>query len=130
MKIAVFGGNREIVDRVIEKLERLLKTEAVKPKLGNEHPIVEMAKETYGQTKRTNVVYDGCVLEYLTPNIKDEDLFDVYEQIVLTSLVNLDLVLIIPEGMDSDLVEFYAGYCEMVGGSKITFINDESNITI
>lgn len=130
MKISVFGGNREIVDRVIKKLEQLLKTKVVKPKLGNEHPIVEMAKDTYGQTKRKNVVYDGCVLEYLIPHIKDEDLFDVYEQIVLTSLVNLDLVLIIPEGMDSDLVDFYAGYCEIVGGNKIAFINDESNITL
>lgn len=130
MKISVFGGDREIVNRVIEKLERLMKTEAVKPKLGTEHPIVEMAKESYGQNKRKNVVYDGCVLQYLKPDMDDEDLFDTYEQIVLTSLVNIDMVLIIPEGMEDELIEFYSSYSEMVGGDKIKFINDENSITV
>lgn len=130
MKISVFGGDREVVDRIIKRLETLLKTEAVRPKLGSEHPIVEMAKETYGQNKRKNVVYDGCVLQYLKPDMADEDLFDTYEQIVLTSLVNIDLVLIVPDGMEEGLSEFYAGYSEMIGGDKIKFINDENSITV
>lgn len=130
MKISVFGGDREIVDRIIKRLETLLKTEAVVPETGSEHPIVEMAKETYGQTKRNNVVYDGCVLQYLKPDMGDECLFDVYEQIALTSLVNIDLVLIVPDGMDNELMEFYSEYSEIIGGGKITFINDENNITV
>ena len=130
MKISVFGGDREVVDRVIKKLESLLKTEAVTPKLGTEHPIVEVAKESYGHNKRTNVVYDGCVLQYLKPDMEGDDLFDVYEQIVLTSLVNIDLVLIVPNGMEDGLAEFYAGYSEMIGGDKIKFINDENSITV
>lgn len=129
MKIAVFGVDRERVESIIKRFEQRLVTEAVKPKVGTEHPIVEMAKETYGQNKRKNVVYDGCVLQYFTPDIKDEDLFDVYEQIVLTSLVNVDYVVVVPTGMSKELIEFYYSYNEMVG-DKIRFISVPDDIMI
>lgn len=129
MKIAVFGVNRERVEKIIKKLEQCLNTVAVKPKTGTEHPIVEVAKETYGHNKRNNVVYDGCVLQYFTPDIKDEDLFDVYEQIVLTSFVNIDYGVVVPTDMSQELLEFYQGYNEMVG-DKIRFISVPDDIML
>lgn len=130
MKIAVFGGDRETVDRIIEKLEWNLSTAAVKPKLGTEHPIVEMAKETYGQNKRKNVVYDGCVLQFLSPDMKDEDLFDVYEQIVLTSLVNIDRVYFVYKGVDEKTFDFIKEYSEVIGDNKILFISQPEEIIL
>ena len=123
MKIAVCGNDRE---NVIKRLEKILRTEAVRPKLDTEHSIVNMAEETYGQTKRKNVVYDGCVLEYLKPGL-NEEFFDVYEQIALTSLVNIDKIFVVTKGIDEDELNMYKEYTEFLDG-KINFVTDENEV--
>lgn len=128
MKVAVFGKDREVVERVIRRLNRFLKTEAVKPKIGEVHGIVDMAKETYGQNKRNNVVYDGCVLQFLTGDI-DENLLDVYEQIVITSLVNIDKVFIVTPGMNEEELKTYEYYSSIMD-DKISFITSEEGIVL
>ena len=125
MKIAVCGNDRE---NVIKRLEKILRTEAVRPKLDTEHSIVNMAEETYGQTKRKNVVYDGCVLEYLKPGL-NEEFFDVYEQIALTSLVNIDKIFVVTKGMDEDELNMYKEYTEFLDG-KINFVTDENEVVL
>lgn len=125
MKIAVCGNDRE---NVIKRLEKILRTEAVRPKLDTEHSIVNMAEETYGQTKRKNVVYDGCVLEYLKPGL-NEEFFDVYEQIALTSLVNIDKIFVVTKGMDEDELNMYKEYTEFLDG-KINFVTDENEVIL
>ena len=125
MKIAVCGNDRE---NVIKRLEKILRTEAVRPKLDTEHSIVNMAEETYGQTKRKNVVYDGCVLEYLKPGL-NEEFFDVYEQIALTSLVNIDKIFVVTKGMDEDELNMYKEYSEFLDG-KINFVSDEIEVIL
>ena len=125
MKIAVCGNDRE---NVIKRLEKILRTEAVRPKLDTEHSIVNMAEETYGQTKRKNVVYDGCVLEYLKPGL-NEEFFDVYEQIALTSLVNIDKMFVVTKGMDEDELNMYKEYSEFLDG-KINFVSDEKEVIL
>jgi hypothetical protein len=125
MKIAVCGNDRE---NVIKRLEKILRTEAVRPKLDTEHSIVNMAEETYGQTKRNNVVYDGCVLEYLKPGL-NEEFFDVYEQIALTSLVNIDKIFVVTKGIDEDELNMYKGYIEFLDG-KINFVTDETEVIL
>ena len=125
MKIAVCGNDRE---NVIKRLEKILRTEAVRPKLDTEHSIVNMAEETYGQTKRKNVVYDGCVLEYLKPGL-NEEFFDVYEQIALTSLVNIDKIFVVTKGMDEDELNMYKEYSEFLDG-KINFVSDEKEVIL
>ncbi len=125
MKIAVCGNDRE---NVIKRLEKILKTEAVRLKLDTEHSIVNMAEETYGQTKRKNVVYDGCVLEYLKPGL-NEEFFDVYEQIALTSLVNIDKIFVVTKGMDEDELNMYKEYSEFLDG-KINFVTDEKEVIL
>lgn len=125
MKVAVCGNDR--ID-VIKELEKLLKTESVRPKLGLEHPIVDMANETYGQNKRTNVVFDGCVLEYLTPRLSGK-YFDVYEQIALTSLVNIDKVYVVTAGMSDDEINMYKDYNEFLNG-KIVFVSEVKDVTV
>lgn len=125
MKIAVCGNDRE---NVIKRLEKILRTEAVRPKLDTEHSIVNMAEETYGQTKRKNVVYDGCVLEYLKPGL-NEEFFDVYEQIALTSLVNIDKIFVVTKGIDEDELNMYKEYTEFLDG-KINFVTDENEVVL
>ena len=125
MKIAVCGNDRE---NVIKRLEKILRTEAVRPKLDTEHSIVNMAEETYGQTKRKNVVYDGCVLEYLKPGL-NEEFFDVYEQIALTSLVNIDKIFVVTKGIDEDELNMYKEYTEFLDG-KINFVSDEKEVIL
>ena len=125
MKIAVCGNDRE---NVIKRLEKILRTEAVRPKLDTEHSIVNMAEETYGQTKRKNVVYDGCVLEYLKPGL-NEEFFDVYEQIALTSLVNIDKIFVVTKDMDEDELNMYKEYSEFLDG-KINFVSDEKEVIL
>lgn len=125
MKIAVCGNDRE---NVIKRLEKILRTEAVRPKLDTEHSIVNMAEETYGQTKRKNVVYDGCVLEYLKPGL-NEEFFDVYEQIALTSLVNIDKIFVVTKGIDEDELNMYKEYSEFLDG-KINFVSDEKEVIL
>ena len=125
MKIAVCGNDRE---NVIKRLEKILRTEAVRPKLDTEHSIVNMAEETYGQTKRKNVVYDGCVLEYLKPGL-NEEFFDVYEQIALTSLVNIDKIFVVTKGIDEDELNMYKEYSEFLDG-KINFVTDENEVVL
>ncbi len=125
MKIAVCGNDRE---NVIKRLEKILRTEAVRPKLDTEHSIVNMAEETYGQTKRKNVVYDGCVLEYLKPGL-NEEFFDVYEQIALTSLVNIDKIFVVTKGIDEDELNMYKEYTEFLDG-KINFVTDENEVIL
>ena len=125
MKIAVCGNDRE---NVIKRLEKILRPEAVRPKLDTEHSIVNMAEETYGQTKRKNVVYDGCVLEYLKPGL-NEEFFDVYEQIALTSLVNIDKIFVVTKGIDEDELNMYKEYIEFLDG-KINFVTDENEVVL
>ena len=125
MKIAVCGNDRE---NVIKRLEKILKTEAVRPKLDMTHSIVNMAEETYGQAKRKNVVYDGCVLEYLKPGL-NEEFFDVYEQIALTSLVNIDKIFVVTKGIDEDELNMYKEYNEFLDG-KINFVSDEKEVIL
>ena len=125
MKIAVCGNDRE---NVIKRIEKILRTEAVRPKLDTEHSIVNMAEETYGQTKRKNVVYDGCVLEYLKPGL-NEEFFDVYEQIALTSLVNIDKIFVVTKGIDEDELNMYKEYTEFLDG-KINFVTDENEVIL
>ena len=125
MKIAVCGNDRE---NVIKRLEKILRTEAVRPKLDTEHSIVNMAEETYGQTKRKHVVYDGCVLEYLKPGL-NEEFFDVYEQIALTSLVNIDKIFVVTKGIDEDELNMYKEYIDFLDG-KINFVTDENEVIL
>lgn len=127
MKVAVCGNDIHEVTNVVSKLEKILNTEAVTPKIVSEHPIVEMASETYGQTKRKNVVYVGCVLTYLI-NV-DEKFFDVYEQIVLNSLLNLDKVFVVTNNMDENELSIYKYYGSLMGG-KIVFVSNVNDVVL
>lgn len=127
MKVAVCGNDIHEVTNVVSKLEKILNTEAVTPKIMSEHPIVEMAAETYGQNKRKNVVYVGCVLTYLV-NV-DEKFFDVYEQIVLTSLLNLDKVFVVTNNMDENELSIYKYYGSLMDG-KIVFVSNVNDVIL
>lgn len=127
MKVAVCGNDIHEITNVVSKLEKILNTEAVTPKIMSEHPIVEMAAETYGQNKRKNVVYVGCVLTYLT-NV-DEKFFDVYEQIVLTSLLNLDKVFVVTNNMDENELSIYKYYGSLMD-DKIVFVSNVNDVVL
>ena len=127
MKVAVCGNDIHEVTNVVSKLEKILNTEAVTPKIMSEHPIVEMSAETYGQTKRKNVVYVGCVLTYLV-NV-DEKFFDVYEQIVLSSLLNLDKVFVVTNNMDENELNIYKYYGSLMD-DKIVFVSNINDVVL
>ena len=127
MKVAVCGNDIHEVTNVVSKLEKILNTEAVIPKIISEHPIVEMAAETYGQNKRKNVVYVGCVLTYLV-NV-DEKFFDVYEQIVLSSLLNLDKVFVVTNNMDENELSIYKYYGSLMD-DKIVFVSNVNDVVL
>lgn len=125
MKVTVIGEGRE---DGIKRLESLLKTEAVRVRIEGEHPIINVARESYGNNKRKNVVFDKCVTEFLDDSL-EETLYDVYEQIALNSLEFLDMVFVITEGMDDETAESYKTYSEMFPG-KFRFVKNADEIVL
>lgn len=125
MKVAICGKN---IEYSLNKYENILKTRAIRFDLNAQHAIINLAKETFGHNDERNVLYGGCALQFLNDRM-DDDLFEVYEQIALSSIANLDRIVVVTENMSESDIEMYKGY-EKMFPNKIKLIVDESDIIV
>lgn len=112
MRIAVCGPHR---DGVIKSVESSLHTNVVKPwNVGadGKFTIVDLAAETYKHFDEKNVVFDGCAFDFIGSDA-DEGYNEVYEQVALGTLVNLDYIVVITRDMDRNLVKAYNDYAKV-----------------
>ena len=103
MRIAVVGPRR---NEVILKVEDAFKSSAKSP---SESTIINYAAETYKYFDETNVVFEGSPFDFLALD-PVEGVDDVYEQICVNSLVNLDYIAVIAMDMDRHQLEIYKEY--------------------
>jgi hypothetical protein len=103
MRIAVCGP---LKDEAIVKAESVLGTDAKHPW---QNGIVDYAAETYKYFNENNVVFEGSAFDFLASE-SAEGYDDVYEQIALNTLSNLDYISVITMDMDRKLVKVYEEY--------------------
>lgn len=121
MRIAVCGPNRA---GAISKAENVLHTTAVKPwNVDEKTKIVDYAAETYGHFDQHDVIFDGCAFDYLTS--QENGYEDVYEQIALGTLMNLDYIIVITRDMDRNLVKSYNEYAKIYPDKFLIYSSEE-----
>lgn len=106
MRIAVCGPQAEMV---IPYAEKVLKTK-VKDKSVD---IISAASETYRYDDEFNVIFKGSAFDYLCDSIP-EWYYNVYEQIALNTLNNLDYVAVILMDMEKEQQKIYTEYAELM----------------
>lgn len=125
MRVAVCVSNNSLEKQTIElikKLESHYGVEYVNAMGG----LYESAKTTYEYDNAKNVVYLGCVLDYV---VNEKDIHPLDEQIVLCALDNLDVVYVNTTGMTSDEVNSYHQFDEFFAG-KVVDVNDVDTFVI
>ena len=125
MRVAVCVSNNSLEKQTIElikKLESHYGVEYVNAMGG----LYASAKTTYEYDNVKNVVYLGCVLDYV---VSEKDIHPLEEQIVLCALDNLDVVYVNTTGMTSDEVNSYHQFDEFFAG-KVVDVNDVDTFVI
>lgn len=103
MRISITGP---LKDEAIVKAERALVTEAKKP---FEESLIDQAAETYKYFSETNVIFSGSPFDYLSNDLQ-EGYDDMYEQICLDTLNNVDYIAVIAMDMDKNQLDIYKEY--------------------
>lgn len=117
MRVAVCVSNNSLEKQTIElikKLESHYGVEYVNAMGG----LYESAKTTYEYDNAKNVVYLGCVLDYVVDDIHPLD-----EQIVLCALDNLDVVYVYTSGMTEEQISRYHQFDEFCQGKVINVVD-------
>ena len=126
MRIAVCVSNNSLEKQTIElvkKLENHYGVEYVNAMGG----LYGSAKTTYEYDNEKNVLYLGCVLDYV---VNEKDIHPLDEQIVLCALDNLDVVYVNTTGMTSDEVNSYHQFEEFCPTCKIVDVVDVDTFVI
>ena len=103
MRIAICGPLKE---EAISKVENVFKTDV---KLPFREDIIDTAAETYKYFNEDDVVFSGSAFDYLTKE-STEGYDDVYEQIAINSLENLNYIAVITTDMDKKQLKMYMDY--------------------
>jgi hypothetical protein len=103
MRIAITGP---LSGEAISKAESILKVEVKKPWQAT---ILDQAAETYKYFNESNVIFEGSTFDYLTLE-PAEGYDDLYEQICIDSLNNVDYIAVITMDMDRRQLEIYKEY--------------------
>lgn len=103
MRIAITGP---LSGEAISKAESILKVEVKKPWQAT---ILDQAAETYKYFNETNVVFSGSPFDYLALD-PVEGYDDLYEQICIDSLNNVDYIAVITMEMDKHQLDIYKEY--------------------
>ena len=133
MRVALCVSKNSLEKKTIELIKKLEKHYGVEYVNGNGAEYVnvmgglyESAKTTYEYDNVKNVVYLGCVLDYV---VGKKDIHPLDEQIVLCALDNLDVVYVNTTGMTSDEVNSYHQFDEFFAG-KVVDVNDVDTFVI
>lgn len=103
MRIAITGP---LKNEAILKAESTLKVEAKEPW---KWQIVDQAADTYKYFNETNVIFNGSPFDYLIAGLV-EGYDDLYEQICIDSLNNVDYIAVITMDMDKHQLDIYKEY--------------------
>ena len=103
MRISITGPHKA---EVISRVESALNTEARKP-WGE--TIIDAAAELYKDYSGQHNVFDGSPFDFLAKS-EGEGYDDVYEQIAINSLINLDYLAVITMDMDYNTQKMYEEY--------------------
>ena len=106
MRISICGP---LAESAIEKAEGVL---GVSVKLPWQESIIDYAAETYKYFNEQNVIFKGSVFDFLTSEL-NEGYDDVYEQIALETLNNVDYIAVIAMDMNKQLLKVYKEYQEL-----------------
>ena len=106
MRISICGP---LAESAISKAENVL---GVSAKLPWQESIIDYAAETYKYFNEKNVIFKGSVFDFLTSEL-NEGYDDVYEQIALETLNNVDYIVVIARGMNMQLLKVYKEYQEL-----------------
>ena len=106
MRISICGP---LAENAIAKAEGVL---GVSAKLPWQESIIDYAAETYKYFNEKNVIFKGSVFDFLTSEL-NEGYDDVYEQIALETLNNVDYIAVIARGMNMQLLKVYKEYQEL-----------------
>ena len=106
MRISICGP---LAESAISKAEDVL---GVSAKLPWQESIIDYAAETYKYFNEQNVIFKGSAFDFLASELK-EGYDDVYEQIALETLNNVDYIVVIARGMNMQLLKVYKEYQEL-----------------
>ena len=106
MRISICGP---LAESAISKAEDVLGESA---KLPWQESIIDYAAETYKYFNEKNVIFKGSVFDFLTSEL-NEGYDDVYEQIALETLNNVDYIAVIAMNMNKQLLKVYKEYQEL-----------------
>ena len=103
MRIAIVGPHK---NEVISKVEQVFNSDAKHPWKSE---IIDYAAETYKYFNESNVVFEGSAFDFLALE-PTEGYDDVYEQIAINTLGNLDYIAVIAMDMDKLQLKIYEEY--------------------
>ena len=103
MRISICGP---LAESAISKAEDVL---GVSAKLPWQESIIDYAAETYKYFNEQNVIFKGSAFDFLTSDLK-EGYDDVYEQIALDTLNNVDYIAVIAMDMNKQILKVYKEY--------------------
>ena len=106
MRISICGP---LAENAITKAEDVL---GVTVKLPWQESIIDYAAETYKYFNEQNVIFKGSAFDFLASELK-ESYDDVYEQIALDTLNNVDYIAVIAMDMNKQLLKVYKEYQEL-----------------
>ena len=110
MRVAIVGPHK---DEVISKVEYAFNTTVKTPWGVNENAnIIDYAAETYKYFNENHVVFSGSPFDFIV-NEDAEGYDDVYEQIALNTLDNLDYIAVITLDMDKNTLKMYKDYAKI-----------------
>ena len=106
MRISICGP---FAESAITKAESVL---GVTVKHPWQESIIDYAAETYKYFNEQNVIFKGSAFDFLTSDLK-EGYDDVYEQIALDTLNNVDYIAVIAMDMNKQILKVYKEYQEL-----------------
>ena len=106
MRISICGP---LAENAIAKAEDVL---GVTVKLPWQESIIDYAAETYKYFNEQNVIFKGSAFDFLASELK-EGYDDVYEQIALDTLNNVDYIAVIAMDMNKQILKVYKEYQEL-----------------
>ena len=106
MRISICGP---LAESAIAKAEDVL---GVNVKLPWQETIIDYAAETYKYFNEQNVIFKGSAFDFLASELK-EGYDDVYEQIALDTLNNVDYIAVITMDMNKQILKVYKEYQEL-----------------
>lgn len=118
MRIAVCGPHK---NEVISKVENAFCIDAKHPWKSE---IIDAAAETYKYFNENNVVFDGSAFDFLSQE-GSEGYDDVYEQIAINTLDNLDYIFVLTPEMDKKQLKIYNDYQKLFPQKIYIYNNPE-----